>query len=312
MAVALRTPHYLSYTNSTSSITYAIITLGINGSTAYTIRKDKDSNDRVIFDIATLAKDYHTFEVEPEHGKTITATTISTSLQWYTSAGVASGSAITAVNYGYYGYYKIGSNNFLGANDVLGQTNTTVYLPENTTSEIPFWGYQTPSTSRQTSVGATDTSVNVAGTSITIKRLDCSKYDAIEIIFINRFGMYQPLYFDKKSIGSFNSKKEMYRRSFSPTSGGGGFDYNYQGEEQVLSVNGENSLVLNTGYVDEGMNEVFKELMLSENVWIDTGSGTFVSCNITTSSTTFKKSVNDKLINLTIEVKLSNKEIKLF
>ena len=46
------------------------------------------------------------------------------------------------------------------------------------------------------------------------------------------------------------------------------------------------------------MNEVFRQLLLSERVWIDY-NGT-LPVNVGTSSLKFKQSLNDKLINYTI------------
>jgi hypothetical protein len=63
---------------------------------------------------------------------------------------------------------------------------------------------------------------------------------------------------------------------------------------------GKESIVANTGFVCESMNEPFKQLMLSNQVWA-TISNNVTPVNIINSDFTYKTSLNDKLVNYTIE-----------
>ena len=66
-------------------------------------------------------------------------------------------------------------------------------------------------------------------------------------------------------------------------------------------MNGSTSISLNTGFVNEEFNSVIEELFLAENAWIRFENKTLPV--ITKSkSLTFKNSVNDKLINHTVEL----------
>jgi hypothetical protein len=67
-------------------------------------------------------------------------------------------------------------------------------------------------------------------------------------------------------------------------------------------------MTLNTGFVDEGMNEPMKQLMLSEQVWMKMGIE-YHPIDITSNSLTFKTRVNDKLINYTLDVEHAHEHI---
>jgi hypothetical protein len=63
-------------------------------------------------------------------------------------------------------------------------------------------------------------------------------------------------------------------------------------------------MTLSSGFLSESYNEVFKQLMLSEKVWITNLTNTdeqVLPINIKTSDITYKTSLNDKLVEYTIE-----------
>jgi len=69
-------------------------------------------------------------------------------------------------------------------------------------------------------------------------------------------------------------------------------------------VVGKESITLSSGFLSESYNEVFKQLMLSEKVWITNRTNTseqVLPINIKTSDITYKTSLNDKLVEYTIE-----------
>jgi hypothetical protein len=68
----------------------------------------------------------------------------------------------------------------------------------------------------------------------------------------------------------------------------------------VLNVLANEDITMNTGFVDEGMNEVIKELLLSEQIWANIDNRIY-PVNVTESNHTYKTSVNDKLVNYTIK-----------
>lgn len=137
---------------------------------------------------------------------------------------------------------------------------------------------------------------------LTLKKTRCSKYTPIKLIFYNRHGALQELWFINKSVKSFSTTAEDYSKSI--------IDYStltydtYGHQKQKYMVNGSESMIINTDFIDEGHNAVFEELMLSEYVWLDE-NGTVLPVNVTTDSLEKKTSVNDGLIQYSIEVEFA-------
>ena len=59
---------------------------------------------------------------------------------------------------------------------------------------------------------------------------------------------------------------------------------------------------LNSGFVSESMNDSFKELLVSQYVWV-VRSGVNYPVNVVDSSLTYKTALNDRLINYTLNFK---------
>ena len=64
------------------------------------------------------------------------------------------------------------------------------------------------------------------------------------------------------------------------------------------------TLTINSGFVPEEFNEVFKQLMLSEQVWIEYNQQV-LPINISNQNIDYKTRLNNKLINYTIDVEFS-------
>ena len=131
--------------------------------------------------------------------------------------------------------------------------------------------------------------------------LDECKYEPKKVSFINRWGALQDLWFFKKSVESMNVEKESYKSNIL------GYDGAYSTSNHVnrdFNVVGKESVTLSSGFLDEEYNKVFKEMMLSEKVWITnvTEDGEQVlPINVKTGDITYKTSLNDKLVQYTIE-----------
>ena len=128
------------------------------------------------------------------------------------------------------------------------------------------------------------------------------KYKPIKLKFVNRFGAVQDVWFFKKSIESIKTTSDNFNRSVVNSSGI--FDYK---EHHIQEYNKQSfkSLKLNTGYVDESYNSVMQEVLQSEKVWIVDADNNCVPVNVKTSSLTFKTSVNDRLVDYSIDLEYS-------
>ena len=71
-------------------------------------------------------------------------------------------------------------------------------------------------------------------------------------------------------------------------------------QKYVYNKQGNETLVLNTGYVDDGQFETIKQIMLSEQVWAKIGT-TVYPVNVNTSSLAKKTKINDRLVNYQLE-----------
>ena len=146
----------------------------------------------------------------------------------------------------------------------------------------------------------TITSGTTAGTTIiTLEEICEPKYSPLNVIFYNKFGALQNVWFFKKNTTTLNVRNETYKRSIMDFSVG--ITYSEQDHQvKTFNANGKETLQANTGFIDEQYNEVIRQLLLSEQVWVDNGTDVLPIRPIT-SSLQFKTSVNDKLINYTLD-----------
>jgi len=135
---------------------------------------------------------------------------------------------------------------------------------------------------------------------IKVNTLDECKYEPKKITFINKFGILQDMFFFKKSVEKMTVKKESYKANTRN-------QYNqYSISEHInreFNVVGNESISLSSGFLSEEYNEVFKQLLLSEKVWITNITDTNVQVlpiNVKTSNITYKTSLNDKLVDYKI------------
>ena len=123
------------------------------------------------------------------------------------------------------------------------------------------------------------------------------KYQPYKVTFINKFGALQDLWFFKRSNETLTTKTEDFKRNIVVN---GAYDTSRH-QQKVLTKNGNEKLTLNTGFYPEEYNEVFKQMQLSEDCWIEINNQT-LPLNVSSSSLAFKTQLNDKLINYTIEI----------
>ena len=126
------------------------------------------------------------------------------------------------------------------------------------------------------------------------------KYNVIDCVFINKFGCWDSFSFLKKSVQKFNTTSSNYKRSIGEV-GASGFSYSLTDHQKVqYNKNGYKSITVNTGFVDESFNLLLEEMMLSEKMYLIIDD-VVEPVNLNTSSVELKASVNDKLINYTMD-----------
>lgn len=124
------------------------------------------------------------------------------------------------------------------------------------------------------------------------------KYTPLNVIFYNKFGALQNMWFFKRSDTSINVQSDSYKSNILDLST---LSYSTTSHQvQSFNVNGNETITLNSGFYDEDYNEVIRQLLLSEQIWIDNGTNV-LPVNPNTNSYRFQKNVNDKLIQHTLE-----------
>jgi len=300
--IFLRSPYFVTVT--TGSHLSAQIALTIDGSLRYTILKNATSN-RTVFEIATLSKDYWV-----DSATTFDSVAISYVITTYTAVdGGGTATAQGAVTHtGFYGYslFTAGVNQDIDPDD-YELTNTggsqIIYLPDSTAS---FAYDMNSGTATKATISTSATSVAAASGNFTwtIERICNPKYTPVLMTFINRNGVQQEHYFFLKSVESMSAKSDNFKRNIFLYSGARYTTTDHQ--KQTFNKNGNIRYTLNTNYMIEAYNEVMEDILLSEYVWITYGGVTYNPVVVTSSSLTFKTSLNDRLIQYTLELEQSN------
>jgi hypothetical protein len=154
------------------------------------------------------------------------------------------------------------------------------------------------------SIGAVD-KIEVSGSgrtiqTIKVKVLEECKYEPKKVTFVNKFGALQDMYFFKKAVEKMTVKKETYKANILS---GGTYNRTHHVNRE-FNVIGKESVTLSSGFLSEEYNEVFKQMMLSEKVWITNvkeGVEQVLPINVKTSNITYKTSLNDRLVEYTFD-----------
>ena len=144
----------------------------------------------------------------------------------------------------------------------------------------------------------------------TISRIDCTKYGSgRKIIFINKFGAQQDLWFFLKETKTLGRKNEGFKSNILtyPTTNNPATYSISDAPNKVFNTTAKQTFTLSSGYYPEQANQFFEQLLLSEYVWLERPRKTspsideVVPVKVKTSSMAFKTSVNDRLIEYTID-----------
>lgn len=304
--ILLRSPYFVTVT--TAGHLSAQMALTIDGTLRYTILKNATSN-RTVFEIASLAKDYFIANYGGTTGSTIDTVSISYVITTYTAVdGGGTATAQSAVTHtGYYGYSEFwdGVNQDFDPDDYeLTNTGDTqiIYLPENTAG---FAWDMNGGTATKATISASATSVTATSGNYTwtIQRVCSAKYSPIQMRFINKNGIPQDQYFFLKSVENVNTRSETFKRNIFVQSSSNYDSKSHQ--TQTFNKTGKKRFTLNTDYLAEAYNAVIEDILLSEYVWIYFNSK-WHPVTVSTSTLLKKTSVNDKLIQYTIEVEDAN------
>tara|TARA_Y100000004_G_scaffold191122_1_gene249359 strand:+ start:136 stop:1122 length:987 start_codon:yes stop_codon:yes gene_type:complete len=295
-----------------------------SGNLVYTVTKDRIANrSNIVLEIGELVRDY--IEISFNNDYLSNAVWVTAVVNYFDETG-------NAFNYGNpatfnyialegYGYFEDGINPELSRHALI--TSDNIYIPEGTAGKFPIFAEGVG----KVTIDSTDTQITDNGNSnqkvqyitipadsssikvydtddatllktVTITNVCEPKYSNYKVTFLNKYGAFEDLYFFKKTTESFDVTSEEYKTNIIDS---GTLTYDtYKTQRQLYNVNARTKISLNTGFIKEDMNSTIEELMVSENVWIR-WEGKTLPINPLTKNFLFKTSLNDKLINYTID-----------
>lgn len=161
----------------------------------------------------------------------------------------------------------------------------------------------------QYTITASYNSVQYAST-YTIEVLCESKYEPMQLIYLNKLGVWDYFTFFKRSNQNIQATRTTFMKNAldygnSTTS----VSYNpANGERGTFLTNGYRTYTLNSGFVEEKEGQRIEQLLLSEKVILRTKQVTY-AVEVTDTGMSIKKNANDKLINYTINIKDGHRRI---
>ena len=317
--IALRNPQF-KFIDARSSAKSVVCSVTIDGTLRYTLIKNLPTiltgTQTINFDIAELARDYIEITYQRDYvPQTVSISTVIKSYTLINGGGTPIDSATyTDVGFEAYGVFTEGVNPTVPFGrtkptyliPINEDTDTfTIFAPNNTAGKLP--SITSLNGFIATSYSSTDTSVTTVDSVVcNIKRIDCTKYgDGKRIIYINKYGVQQDLWFFLKETKNLARTNEGYKSNTITYPNGSSATYNVQNApNKVFNTQAKQTHTLSSGYYPEFANQQFEELLLSEYVWLSTvrkGSGIIIPVKVKTSTVAFKTSVNDRLIEYTME-----------
>ncbi len=312
--IALRNPQFKKITIQASGTLSVVCEVSIDTVLRYTLIKNVEPSTTVNFDVAELARDYIEIAYQTDYiPQTVAIETVITPYDGLNGTGNSLPLLVETYNdvgFEAYGEFTEGVNPEVPFGRSLptlliptdDDDEFTILAPNNQAGKIP---YLTSTFRGADAYTGTDTSVTIQGVDCTIKRIDCTKYgDGNRIIYINKYGAQQDLWFFLKQTRNIARTNEGYK-SNTITYPSGGATYSVQdAPNKVFNTQAKQTHTFSSGYYPEFANQQFEELLLSEFIWWSTvkkGSGIIIPLKVKTSSVAFKTSVNDRLIEYTIE-----------
>lgn len=127
------------------------------------------------------------------------------------------------------------------------------------------------------------------------------KYNPLDLFFQNKDGALQSFTLFKKQEETINVTDSSFETNRGQASDGFHQFVRY-------GVQARTRLTAESGWLDEDMNEVLKQILLTERIW-SFDSGVYTPLNLKMTSQRFKTRQNDRLINYTMSFEKSYNEI---
>jgi len=127
-------------------------------------------------------------------------------------------------------------------------------------------------------------------------------YTPVRVVYKNRFGQFDFFNFYKRHNDTFNTEQRLYQPQIGTWESSTLSYDQFQTSQQRYIVDATQVLECNTDFLQEGYNDLFKQLLVSDEIyWLyDEVNYLVKPLTIKTNSLQFKTGVNNKLIQYTI------------
>ncbi len=139
---------------------------------------------------------------------------------------------------------------------------------------------------------------------ITVINQEACEHTAKELKYYDRDGGLAVTYMFAKDVTSLQTSRDTYQKDIGSIKLSV-FTYDQeQHQKSTLNVTANESIIVNSGFVPESQNEVYKQILLSKLVWLDDKP-----VHITSNNLEYKTVKNDSLINYTLTFDYAYNEI---
>lgn len=183
--------------------------------------------------------------------------------------------------------------------DDLGQTTVSVTAPTDSSDKIQY----ITATTSCTQIKINDNTS--AKHTLYIENISECKHEPYRLTFLNKLGALEEVWMFKRSTLSTKVKSKEYMNN---QINGSSFYSTNTHQFRKINVSSKESLSVNSGFVREEENETFKQLISSEKVWIKYDNQV-LPVNIKAEDMEFKTTLNDKLINYSLELEFAFNKI---
>ena len=330
--IALRSPQY-KFISTTGSVLSVVTTISIDGTLRYTIIKNNpNSNVGTNVDISELARDYLNMRLRTGgQSVSVNISTVMKRFDGLNGTGTQVGADVTHSDVGFesYGLYVEGANPnivtlsqrdlptwLIAANNLANPPGEIfeVFLPVGQAMRLT--GIKSDGNLYFALISGSATSIPAVTNQnalMKVTRIGCTKYGTgVKIIFVNKYGIQQDLWFFLKDVDKLNRKNETFNSNTIVTQANSVASYEVNNApRKVFNTTAQQSFTLSSGYYPEFATQYFEQLIMSEYVWmqqenVEKREGFInVPVVVRTSSMTQKTSVNDRLIEYIIEFELA-------
>jgi hypothetical protein len=153
--------------------------------------------------------------------------------------------------------------------------------------------------------------IGTAAWTANILRISGNCGQVTRVFFVNKFGVVEEMHFVGRAVESYTTESNEYKKSI--LSGGTYSKWRRQATEYRKEA--KRSITVNSGHYPEGYNEQFKQLLLSEEVWLlldglsATDANNYTPVRIVNSELQYKYSRYDKMINYEMTFEFANDAI---